>query len=74
MMLLLEPGSTDCLLLDAAAFNRLVLVIEGAMASGALKGQVWIATTVQGCLELGPTWTAAIVLSPTYSGDVEIAP
>lgn len=73
-MLLLDPTTTDSLTLNPTAMNWLVLVIENAGAIGALKGEVCIAATVAGSVELGPMWTGRLVVSPTLSGAVEIAP
>lgn len=73
-MLILDPTTTDSLTLEPTAMNWLVLVIESAGAIGALKSQVCIAATMGGSVELGPVWTGRLVVLPTFSGAVEIAP
>lgn len=72
--MILDPASSDPLILDPLASDWLVLIVESAGAIGALKGDVCIEATVQGCVEVSPMWTAQLIVSPTFSGSVEIDP
>ncbi len=72
-MLILDP-TADLLILDPLASDWLVLVIDSAGATAALKGNACVQATVHGTVETGPMWSGQRALQATVQGSIEAGP
>ena len=71
-MLIFDPSANDAQVLSPLASDWLVLVVDSTGAAGTLRGCMSIAATVGGHVELGPAWTGQLLITPTFSGAVEV--